>query len=217
MDPTDKDRQPAGVGAEPIVPLTSSFERIGEPDTEIPDAARYVSDPFDNPRMGKRVGVHRVAPRRGAGLIHFLWAAIAAVVLAVAGIVFIVIGPSNISLPSTSQSNQPTVATQIPDVTARIDAKTTVAVLNGTGNDAIATDVATFISSKGLGVIGFEGPSKETNIPQSAVFYSSPSDEDLAKGLAEELGGLQYYENSDNALDTQLVVRLGTEFVLPTK
>ncbi|WGD36996.1 LytR C-terminal domain-containing protein [Lysinibacter sp. HNR] len=176
----------------------------------------YLADPFDNPNMGKRVGAHRAAPRRAARWIYFLWAAIAVVVLTVVGIIFLVIGPGNVSLPRTSGPAAVSTASPEPSVQARTEESTTIAILDGSGNSALVSQVSSFIATNKLGTVVFEGQSAENDIAQSAIFYSSERDEGLAKGLADELGGLQYYlSEEEESLDTQLVVRLGTQFELP--
>lgn len=175
---------------------------------------RPMPDSFDKPKKLRRVGAHRLPPKRGAVWMRVLWIAVATAVLTAVGIVIFVIGPQNLLFPQADTSNQEaSTADQTQQVKAKIDPATTVTVLNGTTTPGLGDEVSTIITEDELGTVSYVGNAADQTATISAVFYTQPEDEGLAKGLGEKLGGIFYYLREEYAsYGTQLVVLIGSDY-----
>lgn len=173
-------------------------------------------DRFDRFERTSRAGVHRAPAGRGAGLARVLWVLLATAVLTVIGILLIVIGPKNILFPSVDGSGVASSRPATSQVAAEVNAETSITVLNGTQRDGLGEAVSGAIRDAGWGMVEYTGNADERTTEISAVFYSDPQNEALAKGLGEKLGGVFYYLREDYAIhETQLVVLLGENYVGP--
>lgn len=169
----------------------------------------YPRDRFDDiPRQPARVGAHRAEqPRMSRGVV-LLWAALATVVLTIAGIIgFLMLSQRAEILPEQPQA-EPTVAPVI-------DTSYTVLVLNGTGTSGKAEEVAEQVVSAGWAddkVLPSE--SSATDFPSTTVYYAAPEDEAAARGLADAIGGArveqsdQYGDPDDETRELAVVVGL---------
>ncbi|GAA3582580.1 hypothetical protein GCM10022198_02270 [Klugiella xanthotipulae] len=175
-------------------------------------------DPFEKPQMGKRVGVHRSASRRGTKWIRFMWAALATIVLAVGGILYLAIGEGNLNLSIPGSTAQPTAVEETPAADAVVSPDTSITILNGTSDITLGDETSAFITAGSLGEVTYSGSNTTEDVEISAVFYVNAADEGLARGLAEKLGGLQYYLSADySEFGSQLIVLLGSDFQVPTQ
>ena len=116
----------------------------------------FPRDRFDDlPAESGRVGAHRAVAPRLRGWIVFLWAAIATLVLIIAGIFATLVVSGRISLGS---DDAPTpVASAEQTTPAVVDTSYSVVVLNGTPDSGLAASVRDQIVAA-----GWSGESVET-------------------------------------------------------
>ncbi|WP_325091632.1 LytR C-terminal domain-containing protein [Leucobacter sp. M11] len=158
------------------------------------------------------MGAHRAPARNGSSLVRFLWILLSAAVITVLGIIFVVIGPSNLLFPETGSAAPSGSGSSKAPVKAVIDPSTTVTVLNATGDEALTAAVVAEIRAQRWGIVEFTDATDEP-ADLSAVFFTDPKDEALAKGLGDQLGGVFYYLREDYSIyDTQLVVLLADDY-----
>ncbi|MBO3663824.1 LytR C-terminal domain-containing protein [Microbacterium stercoris] len=156
----------------------------------------YPRDRFDDvPRQPARVGAHRAEMPRSSRGVTWLWAALATVVLTIAGIVgFLVLSQRVDVLPD------PPAAT--PTVAPVIDTTYTVWVLNGTSTGGVAEQVGSELIEAGWPqdlVVPTE--TDETDFAKTTVYFSKPEDEAAAYGVAEAIGGALVQQSDKYASD----------------
>lgn len=151
----------------------------------------FPRDRFDDlPADSGRVGAHRAENPRLRGWIVFLWAAIATLVLIIAGIFATLVVSGRISLGSDTAPS-PTVSAE-PTIPAVVDTSYSVVVLNGTSDSGLAASVRDQIVAAGWSGENVEtGNSDSTDFAQTTVYYLRDSDEAAAEGLAQTIGGAQ--------------------------
>lgn len=187
-------------------------ERGGKPrrsNTSFPE------DRFDRVQQTRRVGAHRVNARPS-----FFWQYVIAIVLGTAilttvGIIAVTSLNSQGKLPTTRQSGL--TAASPARVKPVLDPDATVVLLDGTTPDGdIAVALDPVITEQAWGTVVSAGPATSSDIEISGVFYSNPADEASALGLAEKLGGLSAYQNTDyEGYGAQLVVLIGFDYAGP--
>ncbi|MEV7828308.1 LytR C-terminal domain-containing protein [Microbacterium enclense] len=149
----------------------------------------FPRDRFDDlPDPAGRVGAHRAENPRLRGWIIFLWAAIATLVLIIAGIFATLVVSGRISLgPDAETAPTPTVEATTPAV---VDTSYSVVVLNGTADEGLAGTLRDRIVAAGWPGDAVEtGNSDSTDFAQTTVFYLRDTDEAAAEGLAQTIGG----------------------------
>lgn len=170
----------------------------------------YPRDRFDDvPRQPARVGAHRAEqPRTPRGVV-LLWAALATVVLTVAGIIgFLVLSQQRGALPESPQATQ--------TVAPVVDTSYTVLVLNGTGTQGVAESVAAQLVGAGWEQDKVApSESSATDFPDTTVYYSAPEEEAAALGVAQAIGGARIEQSDRYANPTQkeLTVVVGLDRV----
>lgn len=175
-------------------------------------ARRPLPDSFDKPPKLRRVGAHRAPKPASAAWLRALWILLATAALTALGIIFVVIGPENILFPQGNNSSQEAVTPE-EEVKGVTDPATTITVLNGTTTPGLGDEVASIIRDNQYGTVEFVGNSDDQTATISAVFYTNPDDEALAKGLGEKLGGMSYYLRTTYAtFGTQLIVLIGSDY-----
>lgn len=176
----------------------------------------FPRDRFDDlPDPTGRVGAHRAENPRLRGWIVFLWAAIATLVLIIAGVFGTLVASGRISLgPDDAATPVPTAEATTPVV---VDTSYSVVVLNGTADNGLAGDLRDRIVAAGWPGGSVEtGDSDRTDFPQTTVFYLRDTDEPAAQGLAQTIGGaevaqsdfLQPTDDPDTPDDESAVKRL---------
>lgn len=174
--------------------------------------AKKAQDRFDTLRPGHRVGAHRFRARTRK-VWQFLVAGIVGVAL-LTGAGMLAIHFLDVSLTEiiAPEEEEPVVE----EVQAELDPDATIAVLNGTPDDALGGAVADAIVENEWGQIGFSDIAANREVQISAVFYTSVADESIALGLAKELGGVSTYQSYDyTKYGVQLVVLLGADYAGP--
>ncbi len=159
--------------------------------------AEFPKDQFDDlPDDLERVGAHRAPARRGRGWIALGWAALATGVLVAVGLFALSrLGAGiDLELPGAGGSSATPVPTPSSTVAPITDPSTidqarqaTITVLNGTATEGLQTEVTTILQTAGWPV-GSALPASSTDVQMSAVYYSDPLNEDIARGVALELG-----------------------------
>jgi len=151
----------------------------------------FPRDRFDDlPDASGRVGAHRAENPRLRGWIVFLWAAVATLVLIIAGIFATLVVSGRISLGS-DDAPAPTASAE-PTTPAVVDTSYSVVVLNGTPDDGLAAAVRDEIVAAGWSGSNVEtGNSDSTDFAQTTIYYLRDSDEAAAEGLAQTIGGAQ--------------------------
>lgn len=162
-----------------------------------------------------RVGVHRATLRASSPWTGVVIAALATILLTLAGILIVTLQPGSVSfvdqLRETPGAVDPGPAA--PQIESRIDPETTVVVLNGTDVDGFAFLVDDIINDEGWGTTLFSGDADRRDVEISAIFYGDEADAGLAKGLGEKLGGISYYHSADYTVyDNQLTVLIGSDY-----
>ena len=151
----------------------------------------FPRDRFDDlPTESGRVGAHRAENPRLRGWIVFLWAAIATLVLIIAGIFATLLVSGRISL-SSDAAPSPTVSVE-PTIPAVVDTSYSVVVLNGTPDNGLAASVRDQIVAAGWSGDNVEtGNSDSTDFADTTIYYRLESDAAAAEGLAQTIGGAQ--------------------------
>lgn len=172
---------------------------------------KFPRDRFDSiPHGIERVGAHRAPARRGARWVAFGWAALAAVVLAGAGIAAVSVyndrldfgGGAPVPTQTPVATAPPTIAPDVP-----------VAVLNGTGTSGLAASVGETLTAGGVQV-GITSNADASDIESTVVYYAAPELEGAARGVLQLLpvGDVRLSEEF-GVTGMQLVVVLGADYV----
>lgn len=148
------------------------------------------------------------------GWTIFLWAALATIVLIVAGIFGTLVATGRITLESAPEP----VVTPTPTIEAVVDTSYDVLVLNATPEDGLATRTKSTIVQAGWAdgsVLASEAGT--TDFPETTVYYLEPADAAAAAGLADVVGA-ERVEQSDvyqpaDPDSKQLTVVLGLDKV----
>ncbi|WP_295837207.1 LytR C-terminal domain-containing protein [uncultured Microbacterium sp.] len=151
----------------------------------------FPRDRFDDlPEAAGRVGAHRAERPRSRGWIVFLWAAIATLVLIIAGIFATLVVSGRISL-GDDPTAAPTASAE-PTTAAVVDTSYSVVVLNGTSDEGLAAAVRDQILAAGWAGDTVEtGNSDSTDFAATTVYYLRESDQAAAEGLAQTIGGAE--------------------------
>lgn len=151
-------------------------------------------DRFDAlPRTRGRVGAHRGHRTRGLGWVWFLVAVVATAALVVGALkvlsAYMEIDIPWIATPTAAPSGTSTVAP--PEITdpKQIDPARgiTIIVLNGTPKDGLQDKVFKQLKKAGWPVKS-SGNSGDRKQLDTVIYYSNPSDLDVARGLKTVLG-----------------------------
>ncbi|MFF8817328.1 LytR C-terminal domain-containing protein [Leucobacter sp. NPDC015123] len=179
-------------------------------------ASDYPADRFDEIPAGGRIGAHRVTAQPRVTWHFVLGGLIGAALLTTIGIVGVTIAGSSGSLPLPSSQGPAAADTKVKP---KLTPEATVAVLDGTTAEGdMAQAVATIITDEKWGKIVLNTPAADTDIEISAVFYTDPANEPAALGLAEKLGGVSTYLNTEYAEgNSDLVVLIGADYAGPGK
>lgn len=172
---------------------------------------KFPRDRFDSiPHGIERVGAHRAPARRGARWIAFGWAALAAVVLAGAGIAAVSVYNDRLDFGGGEPvPTQEPVATAPPTISPDVP----VAVLNGTGTAGLAASVGESLTAGGVQV-GITSNADASDIEDTVVYYAAPELEGAARGVLQLLpvGDVRLSEEF-GVTGMQLVVVLGQDYV----
>jgi hypothetical protein len=161
----------------------------------------YPRDRFDDlPDDLRRIGAHRGPARRGRGWIAFAWAALATLLLIVAGIVGLrTFMGIEIDIPFISAGpGLPPIAPPAPATTAKaepvLDPSTidparaiTTSIYNGTATAELQNTVGDALSDAGW-TIDARALASTNDVAVTTVYYSDPANEDVARGLVVALG-----------------------------
>jgi hypothetical protein len=148
----------------------------------------YPRDRFDElSDENGRVGAHRAENPRMRGGVVFLWAAVATVVLVVAGIFGTLVATGRISLTPDAVPSE----TPVPVVEPVVDTTYEVLVINATPQSGLATQIADVIKANGWSsdLVNAGGASGSTDFETTTVYYPLAGDEAAARGLADVIGG----------------------------
>ncbi len=184
-------------------------------DVEAPRQARQTlpKDRFDRLPKSRRVGAHRIAARPHRFWFYLVAVVIGVVLLSAAGIVAVQVFGTNVGTFTSDQAEPGSAPAQIEGV---VDPEATVAILNGTETPNLQAGLEEVITEEAWGTIAFVEYAASRDVEVSAVFYSAPEDEGAAAGLAQELGGVSYYQSPNYAeYGVRLVVLLGADYAGP--
>lgn len=186
--------------------------------------ASYPKDQFDEfPRDLERIGAHRGPKPRGRGWIAVAWAALAALVLIVAGLAGLnrLMG-IDIGLPifddAPNASPTPTSAATMDPVTdpATIDPArgVTITILNATGTSGVQATIGDELAAAGWPVASRIVASEP--VDDTFIYYSDPLNEDVARGVALALGLGEIRLVSPETFPGQpIVVGVGVDYLGP--
>jgi len=181
----------------------------------------FPRDRFDDlSAVTGRVGAHRAENPRMRGVMVFLWAALLTLVLVAVGIFGTLVASGRISLGSeTASTPAPTETTP-----AVVDTGFSVVVLNGTGDEGLASQVRDEVLAAGWSSESVvTGDSDTTDFAATTIYYVRPEDETAARGLAQALGGAEVAQSDflqpaddpntpeDESTTRQLVVVIGLD------
>lgn len=195
--------------------------------------SNYPEDEFDNPAPDAPVGVHRQPKSRWRPVLPFLVVLVVVPLLAW-GVTYLMLrtsgdketpqsGTPSTSAPQSQTPTQPTPsdtpsetpsATPTPDPTETpeeeevpVDLATSVSVLNASGIQGYAAEVAGTISAGGFTNVAAENTSGWLT-QVNTVFYGSPELEATALQVAELAGISEISLDPDSAESSQVVVLL---------
>ncbi|WP_353987411.1 LytR C-terminal domain-containing protein [Ruicaihuangia caeni] len=156
---------------------------------------QFPRDRFDDLPRVARVGAHRAQPRRGRGWVTFAWWVLAVIALTLAGLFALSRLSDQVSFefPVIGQTQAPAEPTPTePEVQPVTDPSTlgpdvSITVLNGTGTTGLAGAVGDRLTAEGW-PIGSRTNAAQTDVETTTVYYGTPADEALARGLVLALG-----------------------------
>ncbi|TKJ98789.1 hypothetical protein PlfCFBP13513_05000 [Plantibacter flavus] len=155
-------------------------------------AESFPPDRFDEVPDLKRVGAHRAPAPKGRGWIAFLVAVVATLVLVGVG-TFALFGLNDridFFGGSQSPSATPTPTPTPTEAAPVVDPAASILVLNGTPTAGLAASAAAAITAAGFTQqIGTSDASTE-DVTTSGVYYQDPSQEGVARAIANALGGI---------------------------
>jgi hypothetical protein len=175
----------------------------------------YPRDRFDDASAdADRIGVHRAENPHMRPAVVLAWAAAAAVVLVIAG----VIGTLAVTGRFDPPAAQPTTAAPTPSVTPVVDTSFAVLILNATGEHGQATLAKDAVVKAGWNSDAVSPGEAGSTFPTTTVYYADAADQAAAAGLARIVGASaivqdDQYQTATNAKGTQLTVVLGTDRV----
>lgn len=184
-------------------------------DTRVARQARQTlpEDRFDRLPPTRRVGAHRFAARPHRFWLYLVVGVLGVVLLSAVGI-FAVQGFGGSLGTFSSEGSGPAAAPA--QVQGEIDPTATIAILNGTETPNLQAGLEQIVTENAWGQIAFAEYAAARDVQISAVFYSAPEDEAAAAGLAQELGGVSYYQSNDyDDYGVRLVVLLGADYAGP--
>lgn len=159
--------------------------------------ANFPKDRFDDlPEDLTRVGAHRGPSKKGRGWIGFAWAVLATGVLVFGGLFGISrVLDIDLGLPFIPVEVTPTpTPTPTPTADPITDPSTidparliTITVLNGTPTAGLETSVGGALAAAGWPV-GTMATTSTQDIEETFVYYTTPADEDVARGVSVALG-----------------------------
>jgi hypothetical protein len=163
--------------------------------------AKFAPDRFDEVPSGvPRVGAHRAPERRGRGWVAVAWAALASGVLVFGGLYGLSLISDRVSfeIPGFGTAAPDPTETPTPTSTPTADPITdpalavlpegfSITVLNGTGIDGLGTTAATLLTAPGWPV-GTVTSAAQDDLLETVVYYSDPTLEGVARGMAVLLG-----------------------------
>lgn len=177
--------------------------------------ASYPKDQFDDvPVDLARVGAHRGPEKKGRGWIAFAWAALATGLIIVGGLFAVSLLNGNLD----SQEAAPEV-TETPIETAEPltdprdiddDRDISITVLNGTDTNKL-DNVAYKALKKAKWPMSSHTNASSDTIATTVVYYAAPEDEDVARGVAAELG-FDTVAETDVFLGAPITVVLGADY-----
>lgn len=153
----------------------------------------YPRDRFDDlADESGRVGAHRAENPRLRGGVVLLWAAVATVVLVVAGIFGTLVVSGRVVL---FPEPEPTVAAT-PAVEPVVDTTYEVLILNATGQQGLATQLRDTVVASGWAADLVTASDAASEFDVTTIFYATAADEAAALGLAQVVGGAELAEST---------------------
>lgn len=175
----------------------------------------YPRDRFDDASAdADRVGVHRAEnPRIRTGVI-LVWAAAAAVVVILVGVIGTLAVTGRFGAPEAG----PTTAAPTASVTPVVDTSFAVLILNATGQEGQATLAKDAVVKAGWDSDAVSPGEAGSTYPTTTVYYADAADQGAAAGLAQIVGAQaivqdDQYQSATDAKTKQLTVVLGTDLV----
>lgn len=187
--------------------------------------ANFPKDRFDElPEDLTRVGAHRGPRKKGRGWIVFAWALLATGVLVFGGLFGISrVLDIDLGLPFIPVEVVPTpTPTPTPTADPVTDPATidparliTITVLNGTPTVGLENTVGASLVASGWPV-GATATTSSSDVEETFVYYTSPADEDVARGVAVALGvgGIRLVEPL-TVSSAPITVVLGADYPVP--
>lgn len=184
-----------------------------------PQAARRTrqglpEDRFDRVERSGRVGAHRVTVRPRYVWQYLIAALLGFALLTTVGI-FAVQSIGNVQeLPILGEKGGSTT-TPRPEA-AKLDPDATVAILNGTPTENLASALGDIITTEDWGNVLYSNSAEKSDVKISAVFYRDEADQPAAAGLAAKLGGISTYLTEDYGdYGARLIVLIGEDYAGP--
>ncbi|WOF23874.1 LytR C-terminal domain-containing protein [Microbacterium betulae] len=174
----------------------------------------YPRDRFDEvPHESGRVGAHRAENPGMRGVVVFLWAAVATIVLVIAGVLGFLYLSQQGALPAPTDDPAPVETTA-----AAIDTSYTVLVLNGTATEGLDDEVAAELVAAGFAEdLVIPTDSSSTDFAETTVYYADAVDEAVARGVAEAIGASEVVQSTayqnENPEQKELTVVVGLDRV----
>jgi hypothetical protein len=186
--------------------------------------ADYDTDRFDDvPDSLGRVGAHRAPRKRGRGWIAVAWGLLASGVLVIAGLFGLSLVSDSVTFeipgfaepeptpePEPEPTQAPTAEPVVDPTTVELPAGFTITVLNATPTSGLAQQVGTELSEAGWPV-GTTTSAAQDDFLETVVYYSDPTNEGLARGIAQLLQVAEI-ELSDAFPGAAVTVVLGADY-----
>ena len=182
--------------------------------------ATYPKDRFDEvPDELLRVGAHRAPAKKGRGWIAFGWAALATIVLVLAGLVALAAlnDDFELGLPGFEASEPPLPEPEVVAPTAEptIAPEIPITILNGTATVGLANTVGDSLVEQGwagadLGT-GSRANAAQNDVEETIVYYNAPELEGAARGIVQSLG-MGDVRLSDDFPGSPLTIVIGLDY-----
>lgn len=173
----------------------------------------YAKDRFDDvPRDRGKVGAHRAEQPRMRGLVVFLWAALAAIVLFVAGLLIVLAIMGRGPFAGSAIDSNPTSS-----IEPRLDTSYSVLVLNATPDESRTETVRSELIAAGWDESSIVvSDASERDFKETTIYYALVGDAPVAEAVRDLVDGAvivmdNTYQPADSEDAKQITIVIGLD------
>lgn len=173
----------------------------------------HPKDRFDEiPATEGRVGAHRRPPAPHARAVALAWAALATGVIVLLGFIGLLVIDNRVQFNDVFTA--PTgiaETTETPTASPTVDPTLQLTALNGTATEGLAARAGDVLTAAGW-TVSTVGNASTEDVAVTTVYYTDPSLEGAALGVAQSLGVGTLTLTQDFAETGSVVIVLGADF-----